>query len=58
MGPLGVVFGSPALDDSAGMTHVDQPVFVEACVAEAIVKAFHIGVLDGLEPVCDFWTGR
>lgn len=48
MGPLGVVLDSPVLDDPPGLGHGDEPVLVQALVAEFAVEALDVGVLDRL----------
>ena len=41
MGSLGVVLDSPGFDDAAGMGEADEPVFVQALVAELAVEALY-----------------
>jgi hypothetical protein len=44
---LGVVFDAPGLDDPSGLSHRDQPVFVQTLVAELAVEALDVCVLIG-----------
>jgi len=46
--PLFVVFTPPSLDHNSGMRQADEPVFVQALIAQSAVKRFDIGVLVGL----------
>ena len=45
MGPLSVVLDAPELDRFAGMGHGQEPVLVQALVAELAVEGFDIGIL-------------
>src|SRR2546426_10918579 len=47
-----VVIDSPRLDDSPRIVEIEEPVLVEALVAQLADEALDVGVLDGLaEPV-------
>ena len=48
MGPDLVVVLPPGRDNGAGVLQRDEPVFVEALVAELPVEALDVGVLGGL----------
>ena len=48
MGPLCVVVDPPGLDDLAGILEIEEPVFVEAFIAELAVEAFDESVLGRL----------
>ena len=50
MGPLGVVVDPPGLDDLAGILEIEEPVFVEAFIAEPAVEAFDESVLGRPSP--------
>jgi hypothetical protein len=45
VGPLGVVFDLPSLDDPAGVSRAGEPVLVQALVPELAVEAVDVGVL-------------
>ncbi len=47
MGPIRVVAYSPAFDDSARIGKVQEPVLVEALVAQPAIEGLDIGVIDG-----------
>ena len=51
MGPAAVVVEPPSLDDLAGIGEIEEPVLVEAFVAEPPVEAFDEGVLGRLAEV-------
>lgn len=46
--PVGVVLDSPPLDNRTGVGHVDEPVLVQAFIAQPTVEALDVGVLHGL----------
>jgi len=46
--PLGVVLDAPVLDDAPCMGHREEPMLVEALVAEAPVEALDVRVLHRL----------
>ena len=48
MGPAGVVVDPPGLDDLAGIVEIEEPVLVEAFIAEPPVEGFDKGVLGWL----------
>ncbi len=48
MGPLGVVVDPPSFDDLAGVAEIEEPVLVEAFIAEPPVEGFDEGVLGRL----------
>ena len=48
MGPAPVVIQPPGLDDLAGVGEAEEPVLVEALIAEPAIAAFEDGVLGGL----------
>jgi hypothetical protein len=48
VGSLVVVLLAPAFDDAASMIHGDEPVLIEALIAELAIEALDVGVLDWL----------
>ncbi len=48
MRPVGVVLDTPLFNQLLGMTHGDEPVLVQAFIAEAPVEALDIGTLHRL----------
>ncbi len=48
MEALGVVFDAPSFDNTAGIHEIRKPMFDQALIAQATVKAFHICILDVL----------
>ena len=47
LGSFFVVFPPPGLDDHCGMGQVNEPVLIQAFVAEATIERFDVGVLIG-----------
>ena len=47
-GPDFVVVASPGRDLGLGVVEIDEPVLIEALVAQLAVEALHVAVLDGL----------
>lgn len=48
MRPLGVVLDTPLLNQPLGVAHRDEPVLVQAFIAEPPVEALDIGILHRL----------